>query len=79
MAEATYGSVSSDKDEGLCRFKCHCWDEVDLVKLNAENMKPDWWMNDFRICYRLLNDTSDPGRQTYASFIYEELEKDCWK
>ena len=50
MAEA-----ASDKDEGLCHFKCHCWDEVDLVKLVAENVKPYWWMNDFRICYRLLN------------------------
>ena len=59
MAEVACSSSSSDRDEGLCHFKCHCWDEIDLVKLVAANVKPRWWMDDFRICYNLLNEVFD--------------------
>ena len=59
MAEVACCSVSRDRNEGLCCFKCHCWDEIDLVKLVAENVKPKWWMDDFRICYNLLNEIFD--------------------
>ena len=57
----------SEDINSLDHCNCHLWNDINLVSLVADNIKPDWWEGETKICYCLLNKIFDVGSRCEGS------------